>query len=69
MVPPASADSDIELDDDTIGEVFDDEVVDPDFFADLHDDDDFIPTASGKHTQCILEDPVCCLGCLFWCHL
>ena len=79
VAPQSSTDSDIELDEETLEEAFDDDVLDPDFFLDNYDDDDLTPTASGKHKQCIktnvLKGPVFCLGghlkgqeCLFWCN-
>ena len=49
VAPQSSADSDIEIDEETLEEAFDDDVLDPDFFLNNYDDDDLTPTASGKH--------------------
>ena len=50
MAPLSSAHSDIEVEDDTVDEIYDDDVVDPDYLLDIPDDE-LTPTASGKHTQ------------------
>lgn len=65
MVPHASVDSNLELDNGTIEEAFDEEVLDPDFLLYLLDDD-LTLTVSGMHAECtktnVLEVPVFCLG-------
>lgn len=47
-----TADSNLELEDETIKEGFDDDVLDFDFLLDLLDND-LTPTALGKYAQCI----------------
>lgn len=53
MVPQTSANSDIEVDDETLMniDVEDDDVLDPDFFLDP--DTGLTPTTSGKSYKCI----------------
>ena len=48
VVPNNCGDSDLEIEDDTLVDDFDDDVLDSDFFLDLQDDH-LTPTASGKH--------------------
>ena len=48
VMPNDCADSDMEVEDDLDEEAFDDDVLDPDFFLDLNEDQ-LTPTASGKH--------------------
>ena len=47
-MPNDCADSDMEVEDDLDEEAFDDDVIDPDFFLDLNEDQ-LTPTPSGKH--------------------
>ena len=49
LVPNSGADSDIEVEDDSLEDVLDDDFLDPDFTIDL-DEDNLTPTVSGK--QC-----------------
>ena len=51
IVPETAADSDLELDDDTIEETVDDDILDPDFILELADDDELTPTSLGLYIQ------------------
>lgn len=46
LIPASCDDSDIEVEDDALDDVFDDDTLDPDFLLNLPDD--LTPTASGK---------------------
>ena len=52
IAPERGDDSDLEVDDGTIEEAIDDDLLDPDFLMGLSDDE-LTPTSLGEYAQCI----------------